>query len=200
MSDEDNDSFISEENNSHYIENIENSYKVYINHLGEILSDILDKIIRKNNLENLNNNEDENGEIILLTTMISEMEIFNTKKKPVVSVKKFLDRVNKYCQPEPSTLILSLIYLDKILLKTKTKLNWMNGFKLFYGCFVCSIKYNEDRHNSNKFYAKVCGVSFNDLLMMEYICLKYLEWNLFIDQEIYELYFNSIYSNNSNEH
>ena len=88
MSDEENDSFISEENNSHYIENIENSYKVYINHLGEILSDILDKIIRKNSLENLNNNEDENGEIILLTTMISEMEIFNTKKKPVVSVKK----------------------------------------------------------------------------------------------------------------
>ena len=36
--------------------------------------------------------------------------------------------------------------------------------------------------------------------MMEYISLKYLEWNLFIDQEIYELYFNSIYSNNSNEH
>ena len=37
MSDEDNDSFISEENNSHYIENIENSYKVYINLINSFL-------------------------------------------------------------------------------------------------------------------------------------------------------------------
>ena len=49
----------------------------------------------------------------------------------------------------------------------------MNGFKLFYGCFVCTMKYNEDRYNSNKFYSKVCGASFKDLLMMEYITLKY---------------------------
>ena len=41
------------------------------------------------------------------------------------------------------------------------------------------MKYNEDRHNTNKFYSKACGVSFNDLLLMEYITLKYLEWNLF---------------------
>ena len=127
------------------------------------------------------------------------MEIFNTKKKPVVSVKKFIDRIKKYCQPEPSTLILTVIYLDRILLKTKVKLTWINGFKLFYGCFVCAMKYNEDRHNTNKFYAKVCGVSFNDLLLMEYITLKYLEWNLFIDDETYELYFNNIYFINNSE-
>ncbi len=75
----------------------------------------------------------------------------------------------------------------------------MNGFKLFYGCFVCTMKYNEDRYNSNKFYSKVCGASFKDLLMMEYITLKYLEWNLFIDQKTYQLYFNSIYFINSSD-
>ena len=126
--------------------------------------------------------------------MMTEMEIFNTNKKPVVSMKKFLERVIKYCQPEPSTLILSLIYLDNILLKTKTKLSWINGFKLFYACFVCSMKYNEDKHNSNKFYAKVCGVSFNDLLLMEYTALKYLDFKLYVSSETYDLYFNNIYS------
>ena len=148
----------------------------------------------KNNLEKDDEDKDENGEIILLNTTMIEMEIFNTNKKPSVTVKKFLERVIKYCQPEPSTFITSLIYLDKILLKTKTKLTCMNLYKLFYTCFVLSMKFNEDRHNSNKFYAKVCGVNINDFLLMEYRALKYLDFSLYIESEAYELYYNNIYS------
>jgi arsenate reductase-like glutaredoxin family protein len=55
----------------------------------------------KNNLEEDDSNEDENGEIILLNTTMIEMEIFNTNKKPSTPIKKFLERVVKYCQPEP---------------------------------------------------------------------------------------------------
>ena len=67
MSDDENDSFISETNNNniHYIERIENSYKIYINHLSEIMSDILEKIIRINSIENNDVNKDQNKEIIL---------------------------------------------------------------------------------------------------------------------------------------
>jgi hypothetical protein len=190
------DSILSDDNNNiHFIEDIENSYKIYINQLIDIIADILDNLTKKKSSDNDNDsNEDENGEIILLNTTMIEMEIFNTNKKPSVPVKKFLERVVKYCQPEPSTFITSLIYLDNILLKTKTKLTCMNSYKLFYTCFVLSMKFNEDRHNSNKFYAKVCGVNINDFLLMEYRALKYLDFSLFIQSETYELYYNNIYS------
>ena len=190
------DSILSDDNNNiHFIEDIENSYKIYINQLIDIIADILDNLTKKKSSDNDNDsNEDENGEIILLNTTMIEMEIFNTNKKPSVPVKKFLERVVKYCQPEPSTIITSLIYLDNILLKTKTKLTCMNSYKLFYTCFVLSMKFNEDRHNSNKFYAKVCGVNINDFLLMEYRALKYLDFSLFIQSETYELYYNNIYS------
>ena len=196
MSDlEKSDESLSEENNNiNFIEDIENSYKIYINQLIDIISDILDNLTIKNNLEKDDEDKDENGEIILLNTTMIEMEIFNTNKKPSVTVKKFLERVIIYCQPEPSTFITSLIYLDKILLKTKTKLTCMNLYKLFYTCFVLSMKFNEDRHNSNKFYAKVCGVNINDFLLMEYRALKYLDFSLYIESEAYELYYNNIYS------
>ena len=190
------DSILSDDNNNiHFIEDIENSYKIYINQLIDIIADILDNLTKKKSSDNDNDsNEDENGEIILLNTTMIEMEIFNTNKKPSVPIKKFLERVVKYCQPEPSTFITSLIYLDNILLKTKTKLTCMNSYKLFYTCFVLSMKFNEDRHNSNKFYAKVCGVNINDFLLMEYRALKYLDFSLFIQSETYELYYNNIYS------
>ena len=194
MSDIENDdeSLLTENNNNFHFEN---SYKTYINQLIDIISDILDKLTNKSNEQiEKEQQEDEKGEIILLNTTMIEMEIFNTNKKPSVPVKKFLERVVKYCQPEPSTFITSLIYLDYILLKTKTKLNYMNSYKLFYTCFVLSMKFNEDRHNSNKFYAKVCGVNINDFLLMEYRALKYLDFCLFIQAETYELYYNNIYS------
>ena len=188
----DDDSFLAENNNNIHFEN---SYKTYINQLIDIISDILDKLTNKSNEQiETEQKEDENGEIILLNSTMIEMEIFNTSKKPSVPVKKFLERVVKYCQPEPSTFITSLIYLDNILLKTKTKLTCMNSYKLFYTCFVLSMKFNEDRHNSNKFYAKVCGVNFNDFLLMEYRALKYLDFSLYIQTETYELYYNNIYS------
>ena len=189
------ESLLSDDNNNiNFIEDIENSYKTYINQLIDIIADILDNLTKKNNPELNDDTKDENGEIILLNTTIIEMEIFNTSKKPSVTLKKFLERVVKYCQPEPSTFIMALIYLDNIVLKTKTKLTCMNSYKLFYTCFVLSMKFNEDRHNSNKFYAKVCGVNFNDFLIMEYRALKYLDFKLFIKSETYELYYNNIYS------
>ena len=190
------ESILSDDNNNiNFIEDIENVYKIYINQLIDIIANILDNLTQKKSSDDDNDsNEDENGELILLNTTMIEMEIFNTNKKPSVPVKKFLERVVKYCQPEPSTFITSLIYLDNILLKTKTKLTCMNSYKLFYACFVLSMKFNEDRHNSNKFYAKVCGVNINDFLLMEYRALKYLDFSLFIQTETYELYYNNIYS------
>ena len=190
------ESILSDDNNNiNFIEDIENVYKIYINQLIDIIANILDNLTQKKSPDDDNDsNEDENGELILLNTTMIEMEIFNTNKKPSVPVKKFLERVVKYCQPEPSTFITSLIYLDNILLKTKTKLTCMNSYKLFYTCFVLSMKFNEDRHNSNKFYAKVCGVNINDFLLMEYRALKYLDFSLFIQSETYELYYNNIYS------
>ena len=141
------ESLLSDDNNNinlHFMEDIENSYKIYINQLIDIIANILDKLTIKNSLEEDDSNEDENGEIILL--------------------------------------------------KTKTKLTCMNSYKLFYTCFVLSMKFNEDRHNSNKFYAKVCGVNINDFLLMEYRALKYLDFSLFIQTETYEMYYNNIYS------
>ena len=74
----DNDSILSDDNNINLIEEIENSYKIYINQLTEIISDVLDKLIRKNSLEENNSNKDENGEIVLLNTMITLMDILLT--------------------------------------------------------------------------------------------------------------------------
>ena len=57
------ESLLSDDNNNinlHFMEDIENSYKIYINQLIDIIANILDKLTIKNSLEEDDSNEDEN--------------------------------------------------------------------------------------------------------------------------------------------
>ena len=176
-----------------FTEPVNNSYSVLTNQLIDLICDTLRTIIAKNN------QEEEEAKLkppkeIVINPALTEMEIFNVYKKPSITMKEYLNRIIKYSHPEPSSLILSLIYLDNILFKANIKLKDINVFKLFYTCFVLSMKFNEDKHNSHKFYAKVGGVSFNDLLLMEYTILNYFNWDLCIKEETYDMYFHNLYS------
>lgn len=176
-----------------FTEPANNSYTILTNQLVDLISDTLRTIIAKNIQEEEEAKLKPTNEIII-NTALQEMEIFNVHKKPSITMKDYLNRIIKYSHPEPSSLILSLIYLDNILFKANIKLKDINVFKLFYTCFVLSMKFNEDKHNSHKFYAKVGGVSFNDLLLMEYTVLNYFNWDLCIKEETYDLYFHNLYS------
>ena len=59
---------------------------------------------------------------------------------------------------------------------------------------LVSIKYNEDEYFSNKFYAKVGGISVKDLDFLEYAFLTLIDFQLFVDEELYNKYSNYILS------
>jgi hypothetical protein len=58
---------------------------------------------------------------------------------------------------------------------------------------VLAIKYNEDIYYSNKFYAKVGGVSNEVLNNIEIEFLKLIDFSLFIDEEIFHEYYDFIF-------
>ena len=55
-----------------------------------------------------------------------------------------------------------------------------------------AIKYNEDDYYSNKYYARVGGISLCELNELEYYLLILLEFDVFIDEEVYEKYENQL--------
>ena len=57
---------------------------------------------------------------------------------------------------------------------------------------VLAIKYNEDDYYSNKYYAKVGGIALCELNELEYYLLILLEFDVFIDEEVYEKYENQL--------
>ena len=152
------------------------------NHVIDIVADILEEIVKDNekNNENESNKSDSNESAII--------SVFTSNKTPQISIKKYLTRIMKYSKPETSTVIICLIYIDKICENSSLQLSIYNIHRIILSCMILALKYNEDDYYSNKYYAKVGGISLKELNELEYNIMVLLQFNFFIDDITYEKY------------
>lgn len=142
----------------------------------ELISNSLNEICNENN-----NNEDIKNSNKLLKPFIS-------KNIPSISIYNYLKRLLKYNKMNNSTLILMLIYIDKICEKYKLKLNFYVIHKLILASLVSAIKYNEDEHYTMDYYSKSGGISKNEMMSLEYEFLILTDFKLFVKNDLFEKY------------
>jgi hypothetical protein len=53
---------------------------------------------------------------------------------------------------------------------------------------LLSIKFNEDDYFDNDFYAKVGGITINEINLLEYEAFKHLKHTLFVGNELFNRY------------
>ena len=150
------------------------NYMIESNQTVEILAEILQEIVNENTDNEINDNE-------LFTSFFS-------LKPPIITIKNYLKRIIKYSKPEPSTIILSLIYIDKICEESDLELSQYNIHKIILTAIVIALKNNEDDYYSNKYYAKVGGITLTELNELEMNMLILLKFNTYVSDEIYDKY------------
>ena len=166
------------------------------------------------NLNIVNDNSEMQKALITMTDLLTDIceesskdkdtnnkliKPFISKKIPSISIENYLGRLVIHTKMEISTLILILIYIDKICKNNKFRLNYFNIHKLIVTSMLISIKYNEDDFFSNSFYAKVGGVSITELNHLEYEFLSLIDFDLYVDDDLYSKYSNYILSVNIDE-
>lgn len=151
---------------------------------------ILEEIIEENDL----NDEEEGLENITLNNysklFLNLENLFRSSKIPEISIEKFIERLAKYTLIEESTLIISLMYIDRYCDYSKNKLSLYNIHRLLIISVLLSIKFNEDDNFSNEHYCKVGGIKVEEMIALELEYLKSIEWNIFVKSEDYETYVN----------
>jgi hypothetical protein len=149
----------------------ENNYKRLINLLSNIIGNTIEKSVK-------------------YEQKLSQIELNKSFEEPNISITKYIRRLIKYSNPEPSTLILAVIYFDRICNNGKINLCYSNVYKLILISLVLAIKYNEEYFESNEFYGKVGGLKIKSINKLEVHALKVLKFNLYVKEEIYETYVN----------
>jgi hypothetical protein len=156
-----------------------------INKISELLEDICD--------ENTHSFKDSNhGENFNIKPFLS-MDI------PQISINDYLERLYKHTKINCSTIILILIYIDRICNIQKFKLTYFNIHKLILASMIIAIKFNEDEQYTTKFYSKLGGVPIAEIAFLEKNFFFLLNFNLFVKNELYKKYSDYISSANSEE-
>ena len=113
---------------------------------------------------------------------------FDLKKIPVISIHDYIYHIIKYTQIDVNTLIKALIYLDIFNRKNRYLISYFNVHKLILVSIVLSAKYNEECCFTNKFYSKIGGISVKELKNLEIKFCKYINYRLYIKQELFDKY------------
>ena len=120
-------------------------------------------------------------------------------RNPSISIKDYLERLYKYTKMNSSTIILILIYIDRLCNINKFKLTYYNIHKLILSSMVVAIKYNEDECYPMKIYAKLGGISKAEMCFLEYYFVTLIQFNLFITKELFDKYNDYISSADEEE-
>ena len=153
----------------------------YLDNNNEIIitiSSILEKIIEENHkIENYEKIMEEQSTLS-----------FFCIEKPNVTIKNYLKRINYHLYLEESTLIISIILIDRICNISKIILNEYNIHRIILSSIFISLKFNEDKNFSHKFYSLIVGVFMDELQDLEIQFLKLINYKIFVSDKIYYKY------------
>ena len=124
---------------------------------------------------------------------------FVTKKKLNISIYDYLNHLYKYSQVSEDIFIVMLIYIDRLKTNRKIYLNYFNIYKLILAAFVLAIKFNYDEYFTLDIYSEIGGVSQKELVALEYDFTTLLNFKFFVEEKIFQKYYNFLKSIDSDD-
>ena len=126
-------------------------------------------------------------------------DIFYISRLPPISLEDYINRIFKNTKMNISSLILSIIYTDRFCENNGYILSLKNIHRIFLTACRLSIKFNEDINVSTKYYSNVAGITVQDLNNLEFYLIVNLEFSLFVENDIYQKYFEYFCKFNTND-
>lgn len=108
---------------------------------------------------------------------------------PSISLLDYLIRLFEYSKCEESSIILTLIYIDRAC-SNGVFLTPFIIYRLLSAGLILSLKFNEDIIVSNEYFSKIAGITKANLNRVEYEFIGLLRCELFINEERYLQYKN----------
>ena len=130
--------------------------------------------------ENIQNNQ---------MKFVIKSDIFYLNHFPPISIEDYINRIYQRTKMNISTLIISVIYIDRFCETNGYVLSLNNIHRIILAACLLSIKFNEDINLSTQYYASVAGVPVNDLNNLECYLYVKLKFSLFVEYDFYQKYF-----------
>ena len=129
----------------------------------------------------------------------SKHEYIYTSLIPIISIEGFLKLIIKYTEIEHNTLIVSYLYIIKLMNKENFVLEKHNIYILLLSSCVLSKKYFEDLITDNSYYCQIGLFTLKELNLAEYSLFSRLDYNVNCTMEEVEEIYNQIFASLPNQ-
>ncbi|PIA58509.1 hypothetical protein AQUCO_00500447v1 [Aquilegia coerulea] len=120
---------------------------------------------------------------------VRSLKVFDGVRAPSISIRKYLERIYKYTNCSPSCFVVGYVYIDRLVHKYPDSLVVsLNVHRLLVTSVMVAAKVLDDVHYNNAFYARVGGVSNNELNRLELELLFLLDFSVVISSRVFESY------------
>ena len=109
---------------------------------------------------------------------------------PNITIEQYINRLYKYTKMEISSLILSIIYIDRFCRKNNYVLSYYSIYRLLLTACLLSIKYNEDIKIDMNYYSEIAGISADIIYNLEKTMFYLINFDLFVNDEDYTNYYD----------
>ncbi|KAF9435785.1 hypothetical protein BGZ76_005540 [Entomortierella beljakovae] len=115
---------------------------------------------------------------------------FHSRAPPQISVFDYLRRIVKYTSLERSCLLVVLIYIDRVCEKVRTfTISSLTVHRFIITSITIAAKAVCDSYCNNSYYAKVGGLSTQELNTLEVEFLNLIEWRVAVEGTVMQRYY-----------
>lgn len=117
------------------------------------------------------------------------LSFYGTHKQSM-GVRKYVLRLYEYLDCSDVAFTTALIYLDRIQASNKNnRLTPLNLHRLFATAVLVAIKYHDDEHFSNEYYAQVFGMKgLEEINQLEALFLSMVDFRVGVSEKEYYFY------------
>jgi len=123
----------------------------------------------------------------------SKKTCFDSSSVPQLGVREYLERLQRYVLCSEEAFILSLVYVDRLVQRrSHVAVTGLSAHRLALTSLVVALKFQDDAFYTNSYYAKIGGVSLEELNYLEIEFIKSLDWKLTVDPVEYDTYHDEV--------
>jgi len=123
---------------------------------------------------------------------------FHSIRAPNMSISAYINRIHHYFKCSDECFVIALVYIDK-LAKTDPALTVcdLTVHRLVVAAVMLAAKFHDDIYYSNAYYAKVGGLSLQEMNGLETSILSTLKFNVCVGGQEYQLYHDLVVNTNT---
>ena len=113
--------------------------------------------------------------------------MFQSATLPGISIVDYVARLQKYARFKTHDFVVALIYVKRMmLLHPQLKFTDLTVHRMLISVLLVATKMFRDIHFSNRYYAKVGGITTRELGRLERCTLDLLDFKLYVSTEEFE--------------